>query len=115
MPINNVALFVRSRIPNKDNTGINREKLSEAATHPQDLTPDIELMLLPATAMDHLAENVRLFSKLGIFSILATLVQPKSRGTVRLASAPMVDPKLILEFYLIRKIIKLRRLLFVFL
>lgn len=95
MPINNVTLFVRSRILNKDNTGINREKLSEATSHPQDLIPDMELMLLPVTAVDHQAEHERLFSKIGIFSILANLVQPKSRGTVRLASAnPHDRPKI---------------------
>ncbi|KAJ8059589.1 hypothetical protein OCU04_011244 [Sclerotinia nivalis] len=51
-------------------------------------------MPLAVTAMNDLEEHQRLFSKLGMFSILATLARPKSRGTVRLASPdPHQRPK----------------------
>ncbi|TGO22306.1 hypothetical protein BPAE_0173g00060 [Botrytis paeoniae] len=94
MPINNITLFVRSMILNQDYTGIDNEKLATASSQIQDLIPDIELMPLAVTAMDDLKEHQRLFSKMGMFSILATLAKPKSRGTARLASAdPHQRPK----------------------
>lgn len=94
MPINNISLFVRSIILNTDYAGIDNEKLAAARSDIEDLIPDIELMPLAVTAMDDLEEHNRLFSKIGMFSILATLAKPKSRGTVRLASAnPHQRPK----------------------
>ncbi|TGO79953.1 hypothetical protein BELL_0018g00060 [Botrytis elliptica] len=94
MPINNITLFVRSSILNQDYAGIDNEKLATASSQIQDLIPDIELMPLAVTAMDDLEEHQRLFSKMGMFSILATLAKPKSRGTVRLASSdPHQRPK----------------------
>ncbi|KAM0156385.1 hypothetical protein ACHAPG_005372 [Botrytis cinerea] len=94
MPINNITLFVRSVILNKDFAGISDEKLAGASSKIEDLIPDIELMPLAVTAMDDLEEHQRLFSKMGMFSILATLAKPKSRGTVRLASTdPHQRPK----------------------
>jgi choline dehydrogenase len=61
---------------------------------PKDYIPDIEIMPLATSAMDDLEEHKRLFSKIGVFSFLTTLVQPKSRGTVRLASSnPLDKPK----------------------
>ncbi|KAF7855414.1 hypothetical protein EAF04_010157 [Stromatinia cepivora] len=94
MPINNITLFVRSIILNEDFAGINDEKLAAATSDIQDSIPDIELMPLAVTAMDDLEEHQRLFSKMGMFSILATLARLKSRGTVRLASPdPHQRPK----------------------
>lgn len=94
MLINNITLFVRSTILNKDFAGISDERLAGASSKIKDLIPDIELMPLAVTAMDDLEEHQRLFSKMGLFSILATLAKPKSRGTVRLASAdPHQRPK----------------------
>ncbi|KAF7931558.1 uncharacterized protein EAE98_004294 [Botrytis deweyae] len=94
MPINNITLFVRSSVLNQDYAGIDNEKLATASSQIQDLIPDIELMPLAVTAMDDLEEHQRLFSKMGMFSILATLAKPKSRGTVRLASSdPHQRPK----------------------
>ncbi|TEY69495.1 hypothetical protein BOTCAL_0115g00150 [Botryotinia calthae] len=94
MPINNITLFVRLMVLNQDYNGIDNEKLATASSQIQDLIPDIELMPLAVTAMDGLEEHQRLFSKMGMFSILATLAKPKSRGTVRLASSdPHRRPK----------------------
>ncbi|KAF7944822.1 uncharacterized protein EAE97_005455 [Botrytis byssoidea] len=94
MPINNITLFVRSTVLNQDYTGIDNEKLATESSRIQDLIPDIELMPLAVTAMDDLEEHQRLFSKMGMFSILATLAKPKSRGIVRLASSdPHQRPK----------------------
>ncbi|TGO48343.1 hypothetical protein BCON_0243g00150 [Botryotinia convoluta] len=94
MPINNITLFVRSKILNQDYTGIDNEKLATASSQIQDLILDIELMPLAVTAMDDLEEHQRLFPKMGMFSILATLAKPKSRGTVRLGSSgPHQRPK----------------------
>jgi choline dehydrogenase len=97
VPIQPISLFVRSRLLTKDETHFEREGQNDADTYvPQDHMPDIELMPLATSAMDNLEEHFQLFSKVGVFSILATLLQPKSRGTVRLASSnhhdhPKVD------------------------
>ncbi|KAF7900954.1 hypothetical protein EAF00_003175 [Botryotinia globosa] len=96
MPINSITLFVRSTVLKQDYTGIDNEKLATGSSQVQDLIPDIELMPLAVTAKDDSEEHQRLFSKMGMFSILATLAKPKSRGTVRLPSSdphqrPRVD------------------------
>ncbi|KAL8858152.1 MAG: hypothetical protein Q9178_005329 [Gyalolechia marmorata] len=60
--------------------------------------PDIEVMPLATSAMDDLEEHKRYFSKSGVFSLLATLLRPKSRGTVRLRSPDPHDrPKVDLD------------------
>ncbi|KAL8989713.1 MAG: hypothetical protein Q9169_008299, partial [Polycauliona sp. 2 TL-2023] len=64
--------------------------------------PDIEIMPLATSAMDDVEEHKRHFSKIGVFSLLTTLLQPKSRGTVRLRSTdphdrPKVDLNLLSE------------------
>lgn len=70
---------VSSKLPEKgDDTSILRS---------QDCLPDIELMPLACSAMDDLEEYKLHFSKIGIFSLLASLLRPKSRGTVRLGSS----------------------------
>lgn len=54
----------------------------------------IELMPLAISAMDNFDEHQQVFSKLGVFSSLATILQPKSRGTIRLSdSDPHSRPK----------------------
>ncbi|KAL9583987.1 MAG: hypothetical protein Q9212_002389 [Teloschistes hypoglaucus] len=62
--------------------------------------PDIEVMPLATSAMDDLEGHKRHFSKNGVFSLLTTLLRPKSRGTVRLRSSdphdrPKVDINLL--------------------
>ncbi|EPE35189.1 FAD/NAD(P)-binding protein [Glarea lozoyensis ATCC 20868] len=97
-PIQPISLFVRSTSLTKNGTEL-RDDIShdvDKLSEPQTQIPDIELMPLATSAMDNLEEHYKLFSKIGVFSILATLLQPKSRGTVRLASSnhhdhPKVD------------------------
>lgn len=77
--------------------------------------PDIEVMPLATSAMDDREEHERYFSKIGVFSLLATLLQPKSRGTVRLGSSnphdrPKVDLNLLsdsVDLELARKAVRL--------
>ncbi|MCJ1247894.1 hypothetical protein MMC30_005109 [Trapelia coarctata] len=60
----------------------------------QDYLPDIELMPLATSAVDNLEEHKLRFAKIGVFSLLATLLRPRSRGTVRLGSSnPHDRPK----------------------
>ncbi|KAF4620148.1 hypothetical protein G7Y89_g14673 [Cudoniella acicularis] len=63
--------------------------------NPQEHLADIEIMPLPTSAMDNLEEHKRLFSKIGVLSLLIILLQSKSRGSVRLASSnPHDRPKI---------------------
>ena len=56
--------------------------------------PDIELMPLATSAMDDLEEYKAHFSKIGVFSLLTTLLRLKSRSTIRLKSSnPRDRPK----------------------
>jgi choline dehydrogenase-like flavoprotein len=79
------------------------------------MIPDIELMPTAINTIDDTDEHWRLYSKLGLCSILATAVQPKSRGTVRLASSdphdrPKVDFGFLsnpADYTVLRKAIKL--------
>ncbi|TGO30866.1 hypothetical protein BPAE_0003g01520 [Botrytis paeoniae] len=94
IPVQTLALYVRSRII-KDCTGI-VEEASSKSFDPQSLIPDIELMPLSTSGMDNFDEPefINLFSKTPIFCVLATILQPKSSGTVRLASSnPHDKPK----------------------
>lgn len=88
IPIQTLSLFVRTASLSPDGTELRRdgplEKLQSGP--PRTRIPDIELMPLATSAMDNIDEHFRRFSKIGVFSILATLLQPASRGTVRLAS-----------------------------
>ena len=57
----------------------------------EDYLPDIEIMPLANFATDDIEENKNVFSQIGIFTLLPTLLRPKSRGTVRLASSNAWD------------------------
>ncbi|KAI9695557.1 MAG: hypothetical protein M1820_008570 [Bogoriella megaspora] len=60
---------------------------------------DIEIMPLPTNVSDDFDEDKLKLSKTGVFSLLTTLLRPKSRGTVRLASSDPFDrPKIDLGF-----------------
>jgi choline dehydrogenase len=119
MPILPVSLFVRSTSLNEagDEYLLGGSKQSEEpVAEPKALISDIELMPVPANTMDiTLEESQRMFPKIGIFSIIATLLQPKSRGTVRLRSAnphdrPKVDCGLLsdpLDLEILRKAVRL--------
>ena len=66
----------------------------------EDCLPDIELMPLACSAIDDKEEYNLRFSKIGIFSVLASLLRPKSRGTIRLGSAkPRDRPKVDFGFF----------------
>jgi choline dehydrogenase-like flavoprotein len=98
MPIQTLSLFTRSTALSVDGNSLVSEPpenpKSSNEYHPQNDIPDIEIMPLATSAMDNLAEHEALFSKIGVFSLLATLLQPKSRGSVRLAdSNPHSRPK----------------------
>ncbi len=77
--------------------------------------PDIEIMSIATSAIDDLEEHKRSFAKIGIFTLLTCLLQPKSRGIVRLASSnshdrPRVDLSLLHDpanFAMARKAVRL--------
>ncbi|TGO17295.1 hypothetical protein BTUL_0019g00850 [Botrytis tulipae] len=72
------------------------EEASTKSFDPQSLIPDIELMPLSTSGMDNFDEPefIDIFSKTPIFCVLATILQPRSNGTVRLASSnPHDKPK----------------------
>ncbi|CAG8955202.1 hypothetical protein HYFRA_00007218 [Hymenoscyphus fraxineus] len=104
MPVQTLSLFVRSSSLSNDGTKLlTRPSESEAPRNrkrssiyvPQHEIADIEIMPLAVSSMDNLEEHNRLYSKLGVFSMLATLLQPRSRGTVRLRSSnPHDRPKI---------------------
>jgi choline dehydrogenase len=67
--------------------------------NPQDLLPDFEFMPLAIGITDDFEEHKLRYSKIGVFTFLTTLLRPKSRGTVRLASTNAHDrPKVDLNF-----------------
>ena len=103
MPIQVLSLFVRSASLRNNGTELVAEATEKSTTNdeasknlsPEKSIPDIELIPIAFSGMDDLEEYLRLYSKIGIFTILATLLQPKSRGTVRLASSnPHDRPKI---------------------
>ncbi|KAG9243024.1 hypothetical protein BJ878DRAFT_583486 [Calycina marina] len=58
------------------------------------MVPDAELIPIAFSAMDNPEEYYRLWHKFGIFSLLSIFTQPKSVGSVRLASSnPRGNPK----------------------
>ncbi|KAI9643938.1 hypothetical protein NHQ30_007289 [Ciborinia camelliae] len=99
IPVQTLALYVRSRMIKQDSTGLVSTGVVETlskSSDPQNLIPDIELMPLSTSGMDNFDEPEfkNIFSKTPIFCVLATMLQPKSRGTVRLASSnPHDKPK----------------------
>ncbi|TGO92003.1 hypothetical protein BPOR_0012g00020 [Botrytis porri] len=95
IPVQTLALYVRSRMIKEDSTGLIKEA-STKSPDPQSLIPDIELMPLSTSGMDNFDEPefINIFSKTPIICVLATIIQPKSSRTVRLASSnPHDKPK----------------------
>ncbi|KAL8929677.1 MAG: hypothetical protein Q9172_000356 [Xanthocarpia lactea] len=100
LPIQVLSLFVRnSSLENETSTLIGGTEGNEKdGPALETRLPDIEVMPLATSAMDDLEEHKRYFSKIGVFSLLATLLRPKSRGTVRLRSSDPHDrPKVDLD------------------
>ncbi|KAK6602796.1 L-sorbose 1-dehydrogenase [Botrytis cinerea] len=82
IPVQTLALYVRSRMTKEDSTGL-VEEVSPKSFDPQ--TGWITLTI---------RNSKNIFSKTPIFCVLATILQPKSHGTVRLASSnPHDKPK----------------------
>ena len=102
IPVQVLSIFVRGSSLDDDTSSFVRQSLlssSEKAKGttgqpPQVETPDIEIMPLAALATDDFEEYRSHYTKIGAFSLLACLLQPKSRGSVRLASTnPRDRPK----------------------
>ena len=103
MPIIVLSLFVHSSSLEREGSNFLGDMPTKVAEKKGDPTaaprsearlPDIELMPLATSAMDDLEEHKAHFSKIGVFSLLAALLQPKSRGTIRLRSSnPRDRPK----------------------
>ncbi|KAL9027156.1 MAG: hypothetical protein Q9196_004283 [Gyalolechia fulgens] len=98
MPIQVLSLFVRNSSIDDETAAL----VTATDDHDKFRLPDLEIMPLATSAMDDLEEHKRHFSKIGVFSLLSTLLRPESRGTVRLASSnpfdrPKVDLNLLNE------------------
>lgn len=117
IPVQVLSLFVRSSSLDDKTSSLIRGVFAETSggQRPQVDLPDIEIMPLATSAMDDLEEHKRHFANIGIFSLLTCLLQPKSRGSVRLASSnpcdrPKVDLGLLSQhsdFDLARKAVRL--------
>lgn len=94
MPVQPVSLFVHSTSLTEDGGELLADGYCKQSSHedrrdegsnaygPRTLIPDIELMPIPANAMDiTIKESMRIFPQMGIFSLMATILQPKSRGS----------------------------------
>ncbi|KAL8721405.1 MAG: hypothetical protein Q9225_001920 [Loekoesia sp. 1 TL-2023] len=101
LPIQVLSLFVRDSSLNDETATLIAGEMDNGTCAPDTKIrlPDLEIMPLATSAMDDLEEYKRDFSKIGVFSLLATLLRPKSRGTVRLESSnPHDRPKVDLDF-----------------
>ncbi|KAI4148035.1 MAG: hypothetical protein LQ341_001679 [Variospora aurantia] len=117
LPIQVLSLFVRTSSLEKETSILihEMERNKKDETDLETRLPDIEVMPLATSAVDDLEEHERHFSKIGVFSLLTTLLRPKSRGTVRLRSPsphdrPKVDLDLLSDpedFALARKAVRL--------
>jgi len=90
MPINQLSVFVRSALLGEDCTLDTRDPAELNATDPNNIC-DIELMVIPINTSE-----VPTDPNDGVLSLLGALLQPRSVGTVRLASTdanmqPAVD------------------------
>jgi choline dehydrogenase len=95
MPINCLSLFVRSSSLHGKTVDLLPRPMN-TYSNSRDKIPDIEIMALAVGSSDNMEEHERLYSKIGMFSLFGSMLQPKSRGSVRLASSnphdfPKVD------------------------
>ncbi|KAL9600717.1 MAG: hypothetical protein Q9179_003119 [Wetmoreana sp. 5 TL-2023] len=117
LPIQVLSLFVRdSSLDDETATLLDGGMDNDTCTPGFKIRlPDLEIMPLAVSAVDDLEEHKLYFSKIGVFTLLATLLRPKSRGTVRLGSSnPHDRPKVNLgllndptDFALARKAVRL--------
>ncbi|KAF7887421.1 hypothetical protein EAF00_009715 [Botryotinia globosa] len=83
-------------LPGVGSTLTEHHKASTKHYNPQSLIPNIELMPFSTSGMDTFDEPefINTFSKTRIFCVLATILQPRSNGTIHLASSnPHDKPK----------------------
>lgn len=106
LPIQMLSIFVRASSISDDKLDFRGQAPSDekvggelASIGPEELLPDFEFMPLPIGGTDKYAEHKLRFSHMGLFTFLTTLLRPKSRGTVRLASKNPYDrPKVDCNF-----------------
>lgn len=90
--LNDASELIADSLPRK--TRSSKEKTLLSVADFDNAIPDIELMPLATSASDNIEEHFNVFTKIGVFTLLATTLQPLSRGTVRLASSnPHDKPK----------------------
>ena len=123
IPIQVLSLFIRGASIDDDTSSFIGNlylKVSEKDNNridqgPRTGLPDIEIMPLATSAIDDLEEHKSSFAYIGVFTLLTCLLQPKSRGTGRLASRnpddrPKVDLGLLrdpVDFTMARKAVRL--------
>lgn len=107
LPIQMLSIFVRASSISNDKleyigqTPSNPMNVDGRLTslNPEELLPDFELMPLAIGGTDDFEEHKLRFANMGVFTFLTTLLRPKSRGTVRLASTnPHDRPKVDFNF-----------------
>ncbi|KAJ6561504.1 alcohol oxidase [Mycena vulgaris] len=92
-PITQISVFLRSTLFGDDMTLLSKDPAQLDSTSSENI-PDIEIMPIAFNTTD-----TELPVGTGIFSFLTVLLQPRSRGTVRLESAdPLRPPKCDLGF-----------------
>jgi choline dehydrogenase len=110
MPFLPVSLFVRaSSIDSKNSNLADNSPSSVTKVLPgtpsspaaiKALIPDIEIIALASPLVENPAEYIARFPTLGVVSLNPTLLQPKSRGSVRLSSTnPFDKPKIDLGYF----------------
>jgi len=108
IPFLPVSLFVRA-------SSLDAKTLNHVGQNPSDVTkviphtssteisnliPDIEIMAIAISLTEDGADYVKRFPTIGIVSLYPTLLQPKSRGSVRLATSnPFDRPKIDLGYF----------------
>lgn len=87
-PFMQISLFICTVFLN-DKDEIDTSRAAEADRGNPEKIPDVEIMLCPHHARDSPADPAE--SKSGVFSFLVALIQPRSVGSVRLASTDPQD------------------------
>jgi hypothetical protein len=93
IPFMLATIFIRSACINEGASGIrdeNETSMTDDKRTQEDAIPDVEIMPIPAQGID--GEIPR---GLGLLTLLTTLVQPRSRGQVKLASGDPLDPPVV--------------------
>jgi choline dehydrogenase len=104
-----VSLFVRASSIDPETSNLIAPTTSDVTkalpqtssiTEIKNLIPDVEIMALASPLVENARDYVPRFPTVGIASLYPTLLQPKSHGSVRLASAnPFDKPKIDLGYF----------------